>query len=84
MRREVYEEVGVSVKNITYFASQPWPFPAQLMIGFFAEYAGGDITPDGIEIERADWFEPDNLPPTPGKFSIAGKLIHHFIDNYAE
>ncbi len=84
LRREVYEEVGVAVKNITYFSSQPWPFPTQLMIGFFAEYAGGEITPDGIEIERADWFEPDNLPQIPGRFSIAGKLIHHFIDNHVK
>lgn len=84
LHREVYEEVGVKVKNIQYFSSQPWPFPAQLMVGFFAEYAGGEITPDGVEIEHAEWFDAHDLPQVPGKFSIAGKLIQHFISTHAK
>ena len=78
--REVREEVGIEIKDIRYFGSQPWPFPNSLMIGFTARYASGDIAIDGVEIEAADWFTKDNLPPVPGKLSIARKLIDGFID----
>ncbi|MEL7227792.1 MAG: NAD(+) diphosphatase, partial [Cyanobacteria bacterium J06576_12] len=77
--REVREEVGIEVKNIRYFGSQPWPFPKSLMIGFVAEYASGTITPDLAEIEAADWFEKDDIPPVPGELSIARKLIDWFV-----
>ncbi|MEL6470795.1 MAG: NAD(+) diphosphatase [Cyanobacteria bacterium J06623_4] len=77
--REVKEEVGIEIKNIQYFGSQPWPFPKSLMLGFVAEYAGGTITPDPKEIEAADWFTKHNLPPVPGKLSIARKLIDWFV-----
>lgn len=77
--REVREEVGIEVKNIRYFGSQPWPFPKSLMIGFVAEYAGGTITPDLAEIEAAGWFEKGSLPPVPGELSIARKLIDWFV-----
>ncbi len=77
--REVREEVGIEVKNIRYFGSQPWPFPKSLMVGFVAEYAGGELTPDLEEIEAADWFAKDELPPVPGELSIAWKLIDWFV-----
>ncbi|NEQ50282.1 MAG: NAD(+) diphosphatase [Leptolyngbya sp. SIO3F4] len=77
--REVREEVGIEIKDIRYFGSQPWPFPNSLMIGFTAHYASGDIVIDPIEIEAADWFTKDNLPPVPGKLSIARKLIDWFV-----
>jgi len=77
--REVREEVGVEIKNIRYFGSQPWPFPKSLMIGFVAEYASGIITPEPTEIEAADWFSVDELPPVPGELSIARKLIDWFV-----
>ena len=73
--RETREEVGVEVKNIRYFGSQPWPFPHSLMIAFTAEYAGGEIRPDGVEIEEARWFEPEDLPKLPGSISISRRLI---------
>jgi NAD+ diphosphatase len=73
--REVREEVGVEVKNVRYFESQPWPFPHQMMIAFFADYAGGELRVDTRELEHADWFEPDKLPPIPGKMSLARRLI---------
>ena len=60
------EEVGVDVKNIQYFSSQPWPFPDSLMVGFTAEYAGGEICVDGEEIIDAGWFTPESLPEIPG------------------
>jgi NAD+ diphosphatase len=73
--RETREEVGVELKNIRYFGSQPWPFPHSLMIAFTAEYAGGEIRPDGVEIEEAHWFEPDQLPKLPPPISISRRLI---------
>lgn len=77
--REVKEEVGIEVKNITYFGTQAWPFPNSLMIGFTAEYSSGDILPDGFEIEDAQWFSAEKLPALPGKISISRKLIDHFL-----
>ncbi len=78
--REIAEEVGVRVKNIRYAASQPWPYPNNLMIGFTAEYAGGEITPDGDEIAEAGWFDRDHLPPLPSRISIARRLIDAFFE----
>ncbi len=77
--REVKEEVGIAIKNIKYFGSQPWPFPHSLMIGFTATYASGEISLDDKEIEDAGWFTSDNLPRIPGKISIARKLIDGFL-----
>src|SRR6187399_3322694 len=73
--RETREEVGVEVKNIRYFGSQPWPFPHSLMVAFTAEYAGGEIRPDGVEIESARWFDVDELPNLPPSISISRRLI---------
>jgi len=77
--REIEEEVGIEVKNITYFGTQAWPFPNSLMIGFTAEYNSGDILPDGLEIEDAKWFSAEELPVLPGKISISRKLIDYFL-----
>ena len=77
--REVKEEVGIEIKDIKYFGSQPWPFPHSLMIGFTATYASGEISPDDGEIEDAGWFTIEKLPRIPGKISIARKLIDGFL-----
>lgn len=73
--REVAEEVGIKVKNIKYFGSQPWPFPDSLMVGFLAEYESGEIIVDGEEIDAAGWYGRENLPACPGNSTIAGQLI---------
>jgi len=78
LEREVYEEVGIKVRNVRYFASQPWPFPHSLMIAFFADYCSGEIRVDGAEIEDAKWFNVknlENLPRLPARISIARRLI---------
>ena len=79
-KREIEEEVGIRIRNIRYFGSQPWPFPDSLMIGFTAEYESGEITIDETEISDAGWFDPDNLPTIPGKISIARQLIDWFVE----
>jgi NAD+ diphosphatase len=73
--REIREEVGVEVKNVRYFGSQPWPFPHSLMVGFMAEWAGGEIRPDPAEIADARWFRADELPLVSPPLSIARRLI---------
>lgn len=73
--RETMEEVGVKVGELRYFGSQPWPFPHSLMVAFTAEYAGGEVRPDGVEIEEASWFDAEALPNLPASVSISRRLI---------
>ena len=80
VRREVKEEVGINIKNIKYFASQSWPFPNSLMIGFTAEYESGEIKVDEEEILKARWFEKDEIERR-SKISISSWLIDDFLDN---
>lgn len=79
VEREIFEEVGLRVKNIRYIASQSWPFPNSLMIGFSACHSGGEIRCDGVEIEDAGWFSRSNLPRLPGHGSIARFIIEQWI-----
>ena len=67
--REVKEEVGITVGNIRYFGSQPWPFPNSLMLGFTAEYVEGELALDPTEIAEAGWFRADSLPSIPGRMA---------------
>ena len=93
LEREVFEEVGVKVKNIRYFNSQPWPFPASLMLGFFAEAINEDMNIDYNEIEDAHWFSIEELrslnhPLISGGFklprvdSIARRLVDNWINKF--
>lgn len=80
VHREVKEEVGVDIKNLQYFDSQPWPFPHSIMVGYIAEHSGGDINIDDDEICDANWYKIDQLPKIPPTFSIAGQLIEATIE----
>jgi len=77
--REIKEEVGIEVKNIRYFSSQSWPMPHSLLAGYTADYASGDLQPDGEEILEAHWLDPRNTTAIPRKGSLARELIDDFI-----
>lgn len=77
--REIREEVGIEVTRLRYFGSQPWPFPHSLMIGFDADWAGGEIHIDAKEIIDADWFDAGALPMIPPGLSIARRLIDAWL-----
>jgi NAD+ diphosphatase len=79
IHREVAEEVGVTVTEPRYFASQSWPFPHSLMVAFAVRWTGGAIVPQPDEIEDARWFGLDALPDIPPPFSVAGQLIRDTI-----
>ncbi len=82
VEREVWEEVGIQVRDVTYVASQSWPFPSQLMVGFTAEYGGGELRPNQAEISDARWVRADALPSdidVPNTYSISGRLIRNAL-----
>lgn len=80
VEREVFEESNLKVKNIEYVASQPWPFPHSIMMGFIADYDSGEIKIDPHELTSAQWYDIDNLPPLPNIGTIARKLINKVVD----
>ena len=79
VRRDVREETGLEIKELRYFASQPWPYPSGLMIGFTATYAGGSLKLQTEELSTGAFFSKDNLPEIPRKLSLARKLIDAWL-----
>ena len=79
--REAMEETGVTITNIRYFGSQPWPYPCGLMVGFHADYVSGEIHLQRSEIAKGGWFTRDNLPTIPEKLSIARMLLDDWLEN---
>ncbi|MHC6204008.1 NAD(+) diphosphatase [Breznakiellaceae bacterium SP9] len=82
--REIREEVGIEVRDIRYIASQPWPFPNSLMLGFTARRKSGTITCDKVEILDAKWFSKDALPKLPGAGSVSRFLISLWLKGELE
>lgn len=80
LRREVMEETNLCVKNIRYFASQPWPYPSGLMVGFTAEYDGGELQLQRSELNNGGWYSRDNMPAIPGEVSLARHLIDYWME----
>lgn len=79
VRREVMEETHLKVKNLQYFDSQPWPYPCGLMVGFIAEYDGGDVKLQDSELSSGGWFDIHDLPQLPEKLSIARRMIDYWV-----
>lgn len=81
VKREVYEEVGIKVKNITYVSSKPWSASDSIMLGFTAEYESGEIQVDGKEIIDAGWYNKTHLPPLlPMPITTAREIINKLLD----
>jgi NAD+ diphosphatase len=84
VRREVREETGILVDDVRYHSSQPWPFPASLMLGFSARVAGGTIALHDGELEDARWVTRDQIRDgqllLPPRVSIAYRLIEQWYD----
>jgi NAD+ diphosphatase len=78
--REVMEETGVIIQNIAYVASQPWPFPHQLMMAFKAEYVSGEVEHHDIEIDDARWFTANDMPKVlPPNASLSRMMIDSWV-----
>lgn len=81
VRREVWEETHLRITNIRYFASQPWPYPSGLMVGFTADYLSGELQLQKTELGDGGWFRRDNLPCLPDPSSIAYRLIQDWVSS---
>lgn len=80
VRREVMEETSLTIRNLKYFSSQPWPYPCGLMVGFTAEYESGELKLQESELSGGRWVSKDNLPQIPRELSLARKLIDLWLD----
>lgn len=79
VRREVMEEVGLKVKNITYYKTQPWPFSGALLVGYFAEVDGDDsVTLQESELSEATWFKREDIPVNHQTLSLTNEMIELF------
>jgi NAD+ diphosphatase len=78
--REVYEETGIRIQNLQYYANQPWPFPSNLMVGFMADYLSGELRIDTEELLHAAFYPPEALAdlslPLPGSLAYQMLLLY--------
>lgn len=82
VKREVMEETQLTIKNLRYFKSQPWPYPCGLMVGFFAEYESGELKLQDSELSKGGWFNKNSLPTIPEKLSLARMLIDEWLETH--
>lgn len=82
VKREVREETSIEIDNIRYFGSQTWPYPANLMIGFTADYVSGEIQFADEELSDGRFFKADDLPTIPTRPSLARRLIDEWVAEY--
>lgn len=80
VKREVMEEVGLKVKNLKFYKSQPWSFTDTLLMGFFVELDGDDedVTLDQVELAMAAWFDRDEMPVEANNLSLTNEMMMYF------
>lgn len=79
VHREVMEEVGVKVRNLRYYKSQPWPFSSSLLLGFFCDLDGEDhVTPDGVELDEAQWISRADMRIQDEDMSLTNEMMLYF------
>ena len=85
VRREVLEEVGLKVKNIRYFASQPWGFDSNLLLGYFCDVDGDEkVSMDETELSRAEWIERSDIGQEERNLSLTATMIMYFKEHPEE
>lgn len=82
--REVREETSLEIENVKYVGSQPWPFPANLMIGFTADYKNGEINFVDEELDAGEFFDVEHLPEIPSYPSLARKMIDDWMNEISQ
>ena len=82
--REVREETSLTIRNIRYYASQPWPYPCGLMVGFYADYESGEVSLQESELAYGGWFNRHALPTIPEKLSLARMLIDNWLNSFSD
>jgi NAD+ diphosphatase len=82
VRREVFEETGLRVKDLRFYKSQPWPLSDSLLMGFWCRLDGPDtITMDVSELAVAEWVRRSEIPERDGRVSLTGEMINYFKEH---